>query len=181
MSRLEAEATWVARAPAHRAMAERRPSAPMTRSALASRRAAPARPVIPVTRPARSRRRPVTEAPNRTSAPALRAASARIASRTLRRGAYSASTPCLGLIGTVVTASGRWKVVDRTAGVPAPTTPGSNPHRCSCTTAPRMSAWVDSVSVPYRDLSSTSTRAPCLASSSAVAAPAQRAPAMTTL
>jgi hypothetical protein len=39
-----------------------------------------------------------------------------------------------------------------------------------------MSAWVDSVSLPYRPRSTTSTRWPARASSIAVAAPAHRAP-----
>jgi hypothetical protein len=43
--------------------------------------------------------------PNRTSAPAAAAASTRIGSSTVRRGAYRASTPVDGLMVTGTTAS----------------------------------------------------------------------------
>src|SRR6058998_823414 len=66
------------------------------------------------------------------------------------------------------------------AGVPAATTRSSSPHRCSCTTPVRMSAWVDNVSEPEAARSSSATRRPARARSMAVAAPAQRAPTTTT-
>src|SRR4051812_20939378 len=56
---------------------------------------------------------------------------------------------------------------------------GNTPQRCSCRTAPRMSACVDIVSEPYWPFSRRITRAPARASNSAVAAPAQRAPTIT--
>src|SRR4029434_6835533 len=56
---------------------------------------------------------------------------------------------------------------------------GRSPQRCSCRTAPRINAWVESVSAAYAPLSTSSTRAPARASNRAVAAPAQRAPTMT--
>src|SRR5687767_2263848 len=57
---------------------------------------------------------------------------------------------------------------------------GSTPHRCSCMTAPRISAWVESVSLPLAPLSTTRTRAPARASGTAVPAPAHRPPTMMT-
>src|SRR6476659_690986 len=66
------------------------------------------------------------------------------------------------------------------AGVPAATTWSSRPQRCSWTTAPRISAWVERVSVPVGLRSSTSTSSPARARSIAVAAPAAREPTMTT-
>src|SRR5262245_17009449 len=65
-------------------------------------------------------------------------------------------------------------------GVPAAAIAGSTPQRCSSTTAPRISACVESVSAPYTPLSSSSTLPPPRAMSIAVAAPPHRAPAMMT-
>ena len=60
----------------------------------------PSRMVTPVTRPVSSRTTPVAVRPKRTSAPAARAASTINGSSTVRRGAYNASTPAAGRIGT---------------------------------------------------------------------------------
>ena len=140
-------------APTHRATVERRPSAPTTRSALASRCAAPARPVTPVTRPARSRRSPVTGP--RPARPPRLSARHRPESRPAPCGAgHTAPRRRPGSDRTLVTrpADGTF---DRTGGVPAPTTPSSTPHRDSWRTPARMSPWVDSVSLPNRDRSTT--------------------------
>jgi hypothetical protein len=122
----------------------------------------------------------VTSAPYRISAPAASAASTSARSSTVRRGAYSASTPWAGLMPIVTDSVPKSKRVSRTGGVPASMTRSSTPHRDSRTTLPRMSAWVDSVSAPYRPRSTSSTRSPRRASSIAVAAPATRAPTMMT-
>jgi hypothetical protein len=71
------------------------------------------------------------------------------------------------------------KLVRRTGGVPARTISSSTPHFLSCITTPRISAWVDIVSVPGWSWSTTSTLAPCAERRRAVAAPAQRAPTIT--
>ena len=62
------------------------------------------------------------------------------------------------------------------AGAPVARIGSSNPQRDSCTTPPRTKAWVDVVSLGNRDRSMRTTSWPARASSSAVAAPAQRAP-----
>ena len=54
---------------------------------------------------------------------------------------------------------------------------GSRPHRCSCKDPPRINAWVDSVSLPYRERSTHNTRSsPTGHSSRAVAAPGHSCP-----
>jgi hypothetical protein len=132
-------------------------------------------PSMPRTLPPSVSRR-VTRAGVQTSTPAAWAASSSSASRTVLRGAYSADMPPLGRMSTVSMSSPYANSVEPMAGVPASTTLSSRPQRCSCSTPPRISAWVDKVSVPGRDASMTSTRMPPRARSIAVAAPEHRPP-----
>src|SRR6266487_3718314 len=79
------------------AIVEWTPSAPTTNLAeIVNGRPSLSSPVTPDGRPERVRVRSVTRSPTRTSAPASAAACPRIGSMTVRRGAYSASTPCAG-------------------------------------------------------------------------------------
>ena len=80
---------------------ERMPSAPTTHAACQATLPRWSRPTTPSTLPFWSRWTSVTVTPYRNVAPAARAASTRIGSSTVRRGAYSASTPWAGLMGTV--------------------------------------------------------------------------------
>src|SRR6266511_4069070 len=93
-----------------------------------------------------------------------------------RRGATSRSTPALCLRGRVNDSSGAVKVIRRMAGAPLSRTAWSSPHRCSCTMPGRAIWCVDIVSVERAFRSRRATSCPCLASRSAVAAPAARAP-----
>ena len=138
------------------------------------------RPSTPTTRPSPRRRTPVTVTPVRSVAPARTAASCSSPSSRWRRGATRWSTPARSLIRRTFCASPSRKSTSRTAGAPEACTSSSRPQRASWTTPPRAMPWVDTVSLGKGDRSRSSTSCPALASSIAVAAPAQRAPTTTT-
>ena len=163
-----------------RATIEEMPSAPTTNRAGRSREPLGPSTRTPDTRPVGSWRSAVTWVSCRTSTPASAAASTRIRSISRRRGAYSASTPALDRIEICTgSSSPSWKVVSRMGGVPAATTRSSRPQRVSWSTPARISPCVESESVPYLDRSTIATRAPALARSIAVDAPATRPPTTT--
>ncbi len=107
----------------------------------------------------------------------LVAASTRIASSTMRRGAYASRTPSAGGIPPVRVNGPTSIAAVVIAGQPERTSSSSSPQRFSAATPGCQTRWVDSrMSLGNVLRSTSSTRCPWRASSMAVDAPAHRAP-----
>ena len=118
-----------------------------------------------------------TVQPSHSSAPASTAAFTRIASSTMRRGAYASRTPSAAGIVPVTVNGPTSSAAVVIAGHPDATSSSSSPQRFSAATPGCHTRWVDSRRSLGNVLRSTSsTRCPLRASSMAVDAPAHRAP-----
>jgi hypothetical protein len=117
-----------------------------------------------------------TVKPSRTSTPAATAASTRILSSTVRRGAYAVVRPSAARAVPRIVTGPKSNAYVSIAGHPLAITASSTPHRRSAATPGEWIRWDDMVSLGKVALSTITTRRPALASNIAVGAPAQRAP-----
>jgi hypothetical protein len=139
------------------ATTEFRPSAPTTTRARSTTGEPPAsRPLISAGSPSATRTSSTVN-PSRTSAPAAAAASSRILSSTVRRGAY-ATGEC-SVPGAPASVTGpKSNVYREIGGQPVAVTCSSSPHRRSASTPGGWMKWVDTVSLGNVARSTTSTR-----------------------